>query len=205
MASKLKGLGTGAASGAGLGAGLGSIVGPWGTAIGGAVGAIGGGIAGYLGAGDEQDQEDQQALDDQAKRDRALRDAQDGGARAKAEAYQRFIMGEAERRGANPTLLAQRGMQMQQGDIDYQVQQRKRQLEEQAADAQTARQDNFDPMALAPLAAAAGNISQNFYRAGQETPFYLKPETATSPEVQKEFDESDWAPLRQGRRMGYGQ
>lgn len=186
MSKKLSSLASGAGAGLALGSTIGSFGGPIGTGIGAAVGGIAGGLYGLVSGGrqDEEDAKDQAA---------AAQAAQDDANEARLDAYKRYMLGVAADNGANPALLARKRYELGLADIDKQS---SAQQDSIAADGA----EKFDPMTFAPLAAGLAQTSQKVYNQFNAQP-KIDP---TSPEVQKQFDADDWAPIRRGTRQGFG-
>lgn len=194
----VSGLGSGAATGAGIGGtvggGIGTLILPGvGTAVGGAigagVGAVGGGIAGIISGLNAEDEDDE-------ARHRAVEDAQKQANRSRTDAYNRFMLGEAARMGANPTLLAKAQYASGLSDIDYNKNRQIQRINDSA-------DDSFDPQDLVPLAQAGAMVSNRIYDAGKYTP---PPDIGMSPEAQKQVWEDNGEtlkPLRKGVRMGF--
>lgn len=188
----LRGVGTGAA----LGGTLGSVVPGIGTAIGTGIGAIGGGLVGFFGSKDEQPEENQQAQDD------AMAQADKAEHRDRLEAYQRFMLGEAARNGANPTLLARKQLDISNQGIDDHYGDVRDQIGQQAAAA--GAQDDFDPSLLLPLANATGRAANGLYN------YYSAPEVAKrdafdkgTQEATDEENPESIMPIRKGVRQGW--
>lgn len=190
MSKVLSGLGAGAATGAALGGALGSIIPGLGTGVGGAIGGVGGGLAGlFAGLGADDDE-------DKAKHD-AIEQAQKDANHARTDAYKRFMLGEAARNGANPTLVAKSAYDSGLDDINYQSDKNIRALNESG-------DDGFDPMALVPLATAGATVGNNLYK--QFGASSVPTDIGMSPEAQKSLDEDNGEtlkPLRKGVRMGF--
>lgn len=207
------------AAGAAAGAAVGSVVPVIGTAIGGAVGAVGGAIGGFIGGYIEDE-------NDASAHENAMAEAEREKARAKKDAFSQFMSQEAMRLGANPTLAGYAGMKRNQANIDRVGAQRAAQMQQQYEDATA-----YDPATTVQLGTALAGVGQNVYKAANYTPpaapagggggiptpadlSKIPPpqytpskiqDPALSPEVQLQFDEENLKPLRQGRRVGWGQ
>lgn len=206
---------TGQYAGAGLAAGaaVGSLVGPVGTAIGGAVGALGGAIGGFIG-GTMEDNNNDAALED------AMSEQEKEKARAKKDAYNQYILGEAARNGADPSLLAYQGYKSGIKDIDRRAEQNRQQVQS-SFDNATA----YDPNSLMPLLQASGSYANQLYKqnltqpvtnpvgrlqdlVGTEAPAPVDGGqkdlgSALSQGVQDDFDTENLRPLRRGTRIGF--
>lgn len=209
---------TGLAAGAGLGASLGSVAGPWGTAIGGAVGGIGGLLYGAF-SGDDPDPQQQSAEEQVADIERQR-------ARAKRDAYNQLMLGEASRLGANPTVVAAKQYELGLGNIDNAYDQRVKAAQaglDQANDNANA----IDPAALISLGQTVGRVGQGIYNAGRTKPAsplaelggLVSDSNSSSPPVQDgisrdlgaslsqgvqdDWDAENLQPLRRGVRMGF--
>jgi hypothetical protein len=202
---------TGQYAGAGLatGAAVGSLAGPVGTVVGGAVGAVGGAIGGFIG-GFIEDNNNDDALED------AMSEQEKEKSRAKKDAYNQYILGEAQRNGADPSLLAYQGYKSGLKDIDHRAEQNRSQVQSQFDDATA-----YDPNSLMPLLQAGGSFANTVYKqnlAPAQNP--VAPLTAdqfqatnnpviTHPtemgvEGAGDWDEENLKPLRRGTRMGFG-
>jgi len=145
VAKKWERMGQGAAAGATLG----SVVGPWGTAIGGVVGAGAGLVGGAI--------EDGNIADEQARQAEELKAQQN---KQRQVAFNRFLLGEAAARGANPTAV--RARQFEMGAEDMQLQQaQQRKQQQQSFDAY----NETDPSAFVGIAQAGARIGQGMYNA----------------------------------------
>ncbi len=176
---------------------MGSIVPVIGTGIGGAVGAVGGGLIGlFAGANADDDNPEEQNFDDQAA------EIERQKSRAQKDAYQNFMLGEASRMGANPTLVASSRYQNQLGDIDSASGASLQALQNQQSQYQD-QQDEVDPRSLLQLAGAASSVGQGLYKQYGTNNVQTPVDIGTSPEVSVAPDPENLSPLRKGKLMGF--
>jgi len=176
---------SGALKGAGAGALAGASLGPVGALVGGLGGAV-------IGFGSGLDEESQLERDEK----RALKQQELDERNARIARAQEFMMQHAGRNGASRELMATQMYNQGMDSLGRNAAAGRQNIIDQADAAR-----EFDPSSLGVFAQGAAVGANKAYD------YYNKPVTVdigTSPEVQSEFDAENLAPLRKGRRLGWG-